>query len=120
MCQKLNNSLPCLNGRGVFLNLSSQDFAANLQRIFSQNKAEDEVKPLWLNEDDNAIMREKTQKGARISCEDMFLLHVRCLFYINIERTTNKAPCGALRVAGILPWHPRLHVSISCVPVEGD
>jgi hypothetical protein len=28
-----------------------------LQRIFSQNKAEDAVKPLWFDKDDNAVMR---------------------------------------------------------------
>jgi GNAT superfamily N-acetyltransferase len=43
-------------------NLSSQNFAMDLQRIFSQNKAETAVNPLWIDKGDNAVMRKKAQK----------------------------------------------------------
>jgi hypothetical protein len=38
-------------------NLSSQAFAMDSQRIFSQNKTDDDGKPLRLNEESNAVMR---------------------------------------------------------------
>jgi hypothetical protein len=37
--------------------MSSRDDYANLQRIFSQNKADDDGKPWWLGEESNAVMR---------------------------------------------------------------
>jgi hypothetical protein len=43
-------------------NLSSQAFAMDLQRIFSQNKADDDGKPLWLGEESNAVMRKTDAK----------------------------------------------------------
>jgi hypothetical protein len=40
----------CRNGIVKNQNLSSQAFAMDSQRIFSHNKADDDGKPLWLNE----------------------------------------------------------------------
>jgi hypothetical protein len=54
-----------------------------LQRIFSQNKAEDTGNPLWIAKDDNAVMR-KTDAKRRVK---ILFVHV---LTINIQQNTLK------------------------------